>query len=96
MYLGRVVEVGDADSVFTSPLHPYTQALLRAAPQMRVRRRTETAALAGELPSPLAIPSGCAFHPRCPLAFGQCRIQAPVLYCESNGHKAECHLLDHP
>ena len=62
MYLGRVVEVGEADAVFKSPLHPYTQALLRAAPQMRLGRRSEKAALAGELPSPMAIPAGCPFH----------------------------------
>ncbi|HEY7578721.1 MAG TPA: oligopeptide/dipeptide ABC transporter ATP-binding protein [Acetobacteraceae bacterium] len=93
MYFGRVVEVGDADAVFTSPLHPYTQALMRAAPQMRVGRRDENAALAGELPSPLAIPAGCSFHPRCPVAFGHCRVQAPALYVGSDGHKAECHLV---
>ena len=80
MYLGRVVEVGDADAVFASPLHPYTQALLRAAPQMRVGRRNENVALAGELPSPLAIPAGCPFHPRCPLAFDRCRVEAPALH----------------
>jgi oligopeptide/dipeptide ABC transporter ATP-binding protein len=94
MYLGRVVEVGDADAVFTSPLHPYTQALLRAAPQMQVGPRNENVALAGELPSPLAIPAGCPFHPRCPLAFDHCRVQAPALYARSDGHKAECHLVN--
>ena len=57
-----MVEVGDADAVFSSPLHPYTQALLRAAPQMLVGRRNENVALAGELPSPLAIPAGCPFN----------------------------------
>src|SRR5215469_2133853 len=96
MYLGRVVEVGDADAVFTSPQHPYTQALLRAAPQMRVGRRNENVALAGELPSPLAIPAGCPFHPRCPLALDHCHVQAPALYAGSDGHKAECHLIEHP
>ena len=94
MYLGRVVEVGDADAVFTSPLHPYTQALLRAAPQMRVGRRSENVALVGELPSPLAVPAGCPFHPRCPLAFDHCRVEAPALYAGPDGHKAECHLMD--
>jgi oligopeptide transport system ATP-binding protein len=93
MYLGRVVEVGDADAVFTSPLHPYTQALLRAVPQMRAGRRDENVALAGELPSPVAIPSGCAFHPRCPLVFDQCRVQTPTQYTGPDGHEAECHLM---
>ena len=94
MYLGRVVEVGEADAVFQSPLHPYTQALLRAAPQMQFGRRSEKAALAGELPSPLAIPSGCSFHPRCPLAFDRCRVEAPALHARPDGHSAECHLAD--
>jgi oligopeptide/dipeptide ABC transporter ATP-binding protein len=94
MYLGRMVEVGDADTVFASPLHPYTQALLRAVPQMRVGRRNEDVALAGELPSPLAIPAGCPFHPRCPLAFDHCRAQVPALYACPDGHKVECHLMD--
>jgi oligopeptide/dipeptide ABC transporter ATP-binding protein len=94
MYLGRVVEVGEADAVFGSPRHPYTQALLRAAPQMRVGRRNENAALSGELPSPLAIPAGCPFHPRCPLAFDRCRVEAPALHVGPEGHRAECHLAD--
>jgi oligopeptide/dipeptide ABC transporter ATP-binding protein len=94
MYLGRVVEVGEADSVFQSPLHPYTQALLRAAPRMQLGGRSENAALAGELPSPLAIPSGCSFHPRCPLAFDRCRVEAPSLHAGPDGHSAECHLAE--
>ncbi len=94
MYLGRIVEVGDADAVFESPLHPYTQALLRAAPQMRVGRRDENVALAGELPSPLAIPTGCPFHPRCPLTFDRCRVEAPALHAGPGGHMAVCHLAD--
>ena len=69
MYLGRVVEVGDADAVFESPLHPYTQALLRAAPQMRVGRRNEKVALVGELPSPLAIPDRVPVSPTMPARF---------------------------
>jgi oligopeptide/dipeptide ABC transporter ATP-binding protein len=94
MYLGRVVEVGDTDAIFASPLHPYTQALLRAVPQMRVGRRNEEVALAGELPSALAIPSGCPFHPRCPLVLAHCRVQAPLPYAGPGDHKAECHLMD--
>ena len=94
MYLGRIVEVGEADAVFQSPLHPYTQALLRAAPQMQLGRRSEKAALAGELPSPLAIPAGCSFHPRCPVAFDRCRVEVPALHTGRDGHRAECHLAD--
>ena len=92
MYLGRVVEFGDADAVFEAPMHPYTQALLRAAPGMQPGRRSAAAALAGELPSPRAIPSGCPFHPRCPLTFDRCRTEVPRLHVQADGHRAECHL----
>jgi oligopeptide transport system ATP-binding protein len=95
MYLGRIVELGEADAVFGSPLHPYTQALLRAAPQMRLGRRDEKVALAGELPSPLAVPAGCPFHPRCPLAFARCRVEMPALHAGPDCHRAECHLAEH-
>jgi oligopeptide/dipeptide ABC transporter ATP-binding protein len=95
MYLGRIVELGEADAVFGSPLHPYTQALLRAAPQMRLGRRDEKVALTGELPSPLAIPAGCPFHPRCPLALARCRVEMPALHAGTGCHRAECHLAEH-
>ncbi len=94
MYLGRIVEIGGADAVFDAPMHPYTQALLRAAPGMQPGRRSDKAALSGELPSPMAIPPGCPFHPRCPLAFDRCRTEAPRLHVRADGHRAECHLAD--
>jgi oligopeptide/dipeptide ABC transporter ATP-binding protein len=94
MYLGRVVEIGEADTVFDAPMHPYTQALLRAAPGMQPGRRSDKAALAGELPSPLAIPPGCPFHPRCPLVFDRCRVEVPRVHVRADGHRAECHLAD--
>ncbi len=92
MYLGRVVEHGPADTVFDHPRHPYTQALLRAAPTMEPgsARRTDVA-LAGELPSPLNPPPGCPFHPRCPLAVDRCRTEVPRLTLQE-GHGAVCHL----
>jgi oligopeptide/dipeptide ABC transporter ATP-binding protein len=90
-----VVEIGDADAVLDAPMHPYTQALLRAAPGMEPGRRSDKAALAGELPSPLAIPSGCSFHPRCPLAFDRCRVEVPRPHVQANGHRADCHLARH-
>jgi oligopeptide/dipeptide ABC transporter ATP-binding protein len=92
MYLGRVVELGTAESVFDAPMHPYTQALLRAAPGMQPGRRSDKAALAGELPSPLAIPPGCPFHPRCPIAIDVCRVERPAPRVRADGHRAECHL----
>ena len=87
MYLGRVVEMGPADAVFEAPLHPYTRALLQAAPSMEppepgTARVAHRPALAGELPSPLNIPSGCPFHPRCPLAFERCSVEVPRIHVD--------------
>ncbi len=102
MYLGRVVEHGPAERVFEAPLHPYTQALLRAAPTLDTRRRGAENALRGELPSPLQIPPGCPFHPRCPHAFDRCRIERPAMRVRPGhdaghfdaGHLAACHLVE--
>ncbi len=99
MYLGRVVEVGPADAVFDTPRHPYTQALLRAAPSMEppepgTTRPNRTAALTGELPSPLNIPTGCPFHPRCPEARDRCTTDVPPVHVGERRHTATCHLLD--
>ncbi len=102
MYLGRVVELGPAERVFEAPLHPYTQALLRAAPTLDTRRRGGESALRGELPSPLQIPPGCPFHPRCPRAFDRCRVERPAMRVRSGpsagyftaGHLAACHLVE--
>ena len=93
MYLGRVVEYGSAEQVFSDARHPYTQALLRAAPTLDPRRRTSEAALRGELPSPLRLVPGCPFHPRCPLAFDRCRVDVPRLHVQ-HGHGAACHLAE--
>jgi dipeptide transport system ATP-binding protein len=79
MYLGRVVEHGPAADVFAKPRHPYTQALLSATPTVDAALRRERILLKGELPSPLALPAGCAFHTRCPWAEPRCREQVPEL-----------------
>ena len=92
MYLGAVMEVGDTDSLFASPRHPYTRALLDAAPDLDPARRTAFAAARGELPSPLAVPPGCPFHTRCPQAFDRCRVERPVLTPRGPAHRAACHL----
>ena len=70
MYLGRIVEIGPARDLFATPRHPYTQGLIASAPQLEPRRLGAREAVSGEIPSPLAPPSGCAFHPRCPKASG--------------------------
>ncbi|WP_342364031.1 oligopeptide/dipeptide ABC transporter ATP-binding protein [Terrarubrum flagellatum] len=97
MYLGRIVEIGPADSVFDAPRHPYTEALLRAAPRMDpsppdAPRASRATALVGELPSPLNIPSGCPFHPRCPEKFDRCGAETPHLRITDQARFAACHL----
>jgi oligopeptide/dipeptide ABC transporter ATP-binding protein len=93
MYLGRIVEIGPTAELFATPRHPYTQALIRAAPQARSGRRTVEDAVRGELPSPLAPPPGCAFHPRCPIAeLQQCAREAPVLDQRGGIWPVACHL----
>ena len=77
MYLGRIVEEGPAEAVFTRPLHPYTAALVSAIPEIDPDKPLPKNLLGGEPPSPVAVPQGCAFHPRCPYAQVQCRTGAP-------------------
>lgn len=93
MYLGRVVEVGARDEIFNDPRNPYTKALLAAAPTLRARRQQVRTRLKGELPSPAARPSGCAFHPRCPRAEAICAEQRPELLAVRAGtdRLAACH-----
>ncbi|NRF70101.1 dipeptide ABC transporter ATP-binding protein [Aquincola sp. S2] len=79
MYLGRIVEQGTRDALFGDPQHPYTQALLSATPTVDAAARRQRILLRGELPSPLAPPSGCAFHTRCPIAIERCRGELPLL-----------------
>ena len=79
MYLGRAVEMSPKTDVFATPRHPYTRALLAATPIADPRRKRERIKVTGELPSPLNPPSGCTFHPRCPLANGRCKVEVPKL-----------------
>ncbi|HEY6431589.1 MAG TPA: oligopeptide/dipeptide ABC transporter ATP-binding protein, partial [Acetobacteraceae bacterium] len=93
MYLGRIVELGPARDVVRTPRHPYTRALLSAVPDVHAARSGHTR-LAGEPPSPLHPPSGCAFHPRCPHAQDICRATPPRLTEIACGHVAACHFAD--
>ncbi len=79
IYLGRAVEIGTRDAIFEAPEHPYTRALLSATPIARPGAKRERIILKGELPSPFDPPTGCVFHPRCPLAFERCPREVPVL-----------------
>jgi oligopeptide/dipeptide ABC transporter ATP-binding protein len=93
MYLGRIVESASTEELFSDPRHPYTQALLRAVPRLVPGRRTDIAAVSGDLPSAVRIPSGCRFHPRCPIAQPVCAEHDPVLLAAEKhpGHDAACH-----
>lgn len=93
MYLGRIVEQAPAAQLFAAPNHPYTQGLLAAAPTLQPGRRAFVA-IQGELPSPLAPPAGCAFHPRCPHAMPRCREERPRLQAVTPDHWSACHLND--
>lgn len=90
MYLGRVVELAPTIQVFEHANHPYTQALLAELPTLRVQRR-QYRPIKGELPSPLAPPPGCAFHPRCPHAMPRCSVERPLLREIAPGHTSACH-----
>ena len=91
MYVGRMVELGETEELFTTPKHPYTAALLSAVPEPDPRTRTKRIVLQGEVANPAAPPSGCYFHPRCPHAIDVCRTQAPVFQEVSPGHLVGCH-----
>ncbi len=92
MYLGKIVEYADKKTLFTNPLHPYTEALLSAVPVPNPKLKREKRLLQGDVPSPINPPPGCAFHTRCPYAFDRCKVEAPALVELSPGHGVSCHL----
>lgn len=96
MYLGRIVEMGDVDEVFENPIHPYTKALLSASPipDPKVEKQRKRIILTGNVPNPIARPSGCFFHPRCPFKMEKCEKEYPQMYKISENHQVSCHLVE--
>src|SRR5581483_3140693 len=92
MYLGKIVEIGPAKSVIEEPKHPYTQALISAVPEVDPDSKRQRIVLPGDVPSPINPPSGCPFHPRCPIAIDRCKVEIPPLREIKPGHWAACHL----
>ncbi|MGG4444337.1 ABC transporter ATP-binding protein [Brevibacillus fortis] len=93
MYLGHLVEEAPTDALFSEPLHPYTRALLSAVPEPNPKKRKERIVLSSEVPSPIDLPKGCVFHPRCPQAIATCKEVVPVLQEMGTGHRVACHLV---
>ena len=93
MYLGNIVEIAPADQLFSNPQHPYTQALISAIPQVEKEKRVNRIILKGDIPNPADAPSGCYFHPRCPIAIDKCSSIAPALKITGADHLTSCHLV---
>jgi oligopeptide/dipeptide ABC transporter ATP-binding protein len=93
MYLGRIVEIGPTQAILNDPRHPYTQALLSVIPVPNPRLRRKRVILQGDPPNPINLPTGCRFHPRCPVAFDRCREVDPGLVSAGDGHEAACLLV---
>jgi len=94
MYLGNIVEIAPADQLFSNPQHPYTQALISAIPQVEKEKRVNRIILKGDIPNPADAPSGCYFHPRCPIAIDKCSSLAPTLKITGANHLTSCHLVN--
>jgi oligopeptide/dipeptide ABC transporter ATP-binding protein len=96
MYLGRIVELADAEMLYREPKHPYTQALLSAVPRVDAKAKRERIILQGDVPSPIDPPKGCPFHPRCPVKdkVPACFTELPLLTIKKNGSRAACHVAE--
>ncbi|BDH63060.1 ABC transporter ATP-binding protein [Lysinibacillus sp. PLM2] len=96
MYLGRMVELADSESLYKEPLHPYTQALLSAVPIPDPEFNREQILLKGDIPSPSNPPTGCSFHSRCPYVMDKCKVEIPKFVDVQSGHSVACHLYNEP
>lgn len=94
MYLGNIVEYAPTETIFKSPKHPYTQALISAIPEIDKSTRKSRIILSGDVPNPAEAPSGCHFHPRCPIAVSSCAIDTPTLKRSAPNHLVSCNLVD--
>jgi oligopeptide transport system ATP-binding protein len=96
MYLGKIVELSDVDTIIRSPKHPYTQALIKAVPipNPKLEKQRQHVALKGDVPSPINPPSGCTFHPRCPIAQDICKKDIPSLRQLDSNHLVSCHFAE--
>ena len=93
MYLGKIIELAASKELYKNPLHPYTKILISSVPVADPTRKREAAVLKGDVPSPINPPSGCAFHPRCPIAVEKCSCEEPGLRDVGGGHMVACHLV---
>jgi oligopeptide/dipeptide ABC transporter ATP-binding protein len=94
MYVGKIVELAANETLFATPLHPYTEALLSAVPIPNPKAERESIILEGDVPSPINPPSGCRFHTRCPYVEDRCRMQEPPFKEVQQGHSVACHLRE--
>lgn len=90
MYLGKIIEIAETEELYTNPLHPYTQVLLKSNPNLDPRKRVKEAMIEGEPPSPIDLPKGCRFSPRCKYSTNKCRNEEPVLKETISGHQVAC------